>query len=34
MKEVIKEKDIQEADNITKVNMLKRIAKGEAIFQK
>lgn len=34
MKEVIKEKDLRKANNIEKANILKRIAQGQAVYEK
>lgn len=34
MKEVIKEKDLRKASNSEKANMLKRIAQGQAVYEK
>lgn len=34
MKEVIKEKDLRKANNSEKANMLKKIAQGQAVYEK
>ena len=34
MKKVIKEKDLRKANNTEKANMLKRIAQGQAVYEK
>lgn len=34
MKEVIKEKDLREVSNSEKANMLKKIAQGQAVYEK
>lgn len=34
MKEIIKEKDLQQANNAKRANLLKRIAEGQAVYEK